>query len=140
MRLLGALARLLAAALLITALSAGVSAYVAYVIIDGTPFTDPNPVPSAPPVPTASRKAGPVLVTTSPSPDASPSARTIPWTVGSCVSDWLPTTILECTTYKALRIVGTIHAPDRAAACADVPETTDVRYPGRYTLCLAPPG
>lgn len=136
--LLGAALRLLAAGLLIAALSASVSAYLSYQIIDGTPFTDPNPAAS-PPLPASPPAPGPALVTTLAPPDEKAPSRDAPWLVGSCVTDWLPTLAVECTTYKALRIVGVIHAPDRGGACGDIPESADVRYPGRYTLCLAPP-
>lgn len=137
-RRLRATGRALAAVILIAVLSGTVAAGVSYLILDDSPLTEPGPVTVTGP---ASRTAGPTPAPspTPPSSDPVPQGTPSPWPIGSCVTDWRPTTTADCTTWGALRIVGTLHGHDHTAPCADVPEATTVRSTGSYTLCLTTP-
>lgn len=126
-------ARILLTAAVATASAAGMS----YVILDDSPLTDPAPTTTRPSARTASPAPAPSPTTSAsgPVPQGTPS----PWPIGTCVTDWRPTTTVDCTTWGALRIVGTLHGHDHNQPCADVPEATAVRSTGAYTLCLTTP-
>lgn len=130
--------RALAAALVIAVLSATVAAGVSYLILDDSPFTEPGP---AAVTPSATRTASPAPATspTPPASDPAPQGSPSPWPVGSCVTAWRPPTSADCSTWGALRIVGTVHGHNRNAPCTDVPETTATRRADAYTLCLTTP-
>lgn len=130
--------RALAAALFIAVLSGTVAAGVSYLILDDSPLTDPAPAPTTRPAPRTASPA-PAPSPTPPPGRPVPQGTPSPWPVGSCVTDWRPTTAVDCTTWGALRIVGTLHGHSHTTPCTDVPEATTVRSTGAYTLCLATP-